>query len=224
MRAEATAERMEHKNDLYAALGQEALVGVPRPAGVEPRTPIERFTEYRLEKRRAKTLEANDRDRIERRTFGQDESTFPKSVRQSLIDRSVDLVVRDRDSGASVAGSIAENTKAVIVGPGLRGSSNLSKKLQRAQNTLEMATGQKNIREWREDSIKIKAQSPKLGNKSIRKSRRMKRRADERLKHMAEMPLTTKWRDIRLERAQDRATKMQRKKQKHRNAINAIRN
>lgn len=226
--AQRTIERMEHKNMLYEHVGHIALTNeTPRP-DLRPQTFPERITAWQLERRAYKKTVADHRAERDAKVFGSDNSTLPKSVRQATVDRVLsllpELLLPDYDSDTTISASVANNTKAVIFGPDVRGTTPLSKKLLVAKNNYEyFLKGQKHAPERREESYKIKSGKLKYGNKSHRKSRRMQRRANERFEHAKEMPITSRWRDVRIKHANKRAAKMQQRITERRQKIKDIR-
>ncbi len=221
--AQQTIERMEHKNELYENLGRVALTSKVLPDTVKPKTFPERIVEWQLNRRAVKKTVADHRANRDAKIFGPDRATLPKSVRQASIDRTLSWLP-NRKRNETITGSIIDNARAVIFGPSLRGTTPTSKKLSQAKNHYEyFFKGQKDIFEHQKEKYDIKSTKLKYGDKSHRKSRRMQRRANERFEHAKEMPITSRWRDMRIKRANERATRMQQKIDHRRQKIKDIR-
>lgn len=221
----------------------KSVVAAARPDdSIKPQTFSERVVDWRMDRRTRKKISADNKSRRDSTVFGPDHSTPIKSVRQSMIDRVLSVPLRDRDAGEGVLSAVIGNTKAVVVGPDLdarthkqrvansknadenrKGTTDLTKKIRIAQNNYEYLKGDKIAADRCKEKNTIKATMSKQGDKAHRKTRRTKRRAEERLNHMIEMPVTSAWRGARLNRAGKQASKMQAKIERHRNRIDELR-
>ncbi len=220
--ASQNAERMEHKIELYDTLGTLALTGAKPETDIKPRTLAEKFVDWRMHRKSIKKIHADNKAFRDHRTFGPDSKALGTSVRQAAVDRVLSIPF-DRETEEGVLSSITHNTRAVFEGPGIDGTSPLKKMKDRAENNIGFLTGKKRASDRHKTSLKIQSTSPKLGSKSYRKTRRDKRRADERLNLTVEMPITSRWRSRRLRKAEERTERMEERRLRHREAIRRLR-
>lgn len=215
--SEHTAERMEHKQELYSQLGRLARTGAAPTE--RPRTIVERVVDLRLDRRAQKKIYQDNEASLNNKTFGKDKRAPVSSVRQSVVDRGLSIMLPGRGVQDGVAKSVKRNTSYLFTGADIPGKTPLRRKIDYSINTMGFWRGKKTARQRRDRSVEITATDPKYGGKTHRRIRRNQRRATEHYEQAEEMPISSAWRTQRLWRAEKRARKQRAKIQAHRTAL-----
>lgn len=218
-RAERTIEKMDRKDKIYHGLGRVAVSSQPkREASLwpQPKTVPERVTSLLIDRKVKKKIEADNNVYRTRKIHGPDKAKPVASVRKTVYDRSVSAVTTTTKSPElGVGESVIENTKRILVGADIKGSTRLKQLFDRAGNRWAFLTGKNNAREARIEATKIKAAPMKFGNKQHRQTRRLARRRNEGFQLATEQPLRSGWRNMRRNRAIGRIQKQHEKIESH---------
>jgi hypothetical protein len=227
-RAETVVAKMDHKDVLYADLAHMAIsnshLSSPDTHDGEspkPQSKFEMLAERKIEKRAMKVKAAEVRKIHTERLHGIDRSEHVPTVRKAVKDRAVNLIAGNdyHPVEVGVLKTIDKNIVRALKGPDISGTTPLKKRIDRATNMARFLTGKKSYREARLESINIRAQPPKYGNKAHKLRRNTHRRTTENLEFSIERPISNKYRAYRRGRAMDRIATQHERAKKHHDSI-----